>query len=417
VSNSLAIAAVTSTIRYVLDRSLQQPHAGPVGGANVTTLRPQELASSEVADTSGINVFCFQATPNHAWNLTDLPTRRPDGSMVQRPVAAVDLHYLLTCYGDEPSLEPQRLLGRVVGALAATSVLTRDVVTAALALYDDDTETAFLASSDLADEVELVKLAPMTLSLEEMSKLWGVLDTPYLLSLTYLATVVLIVADLTPSAGLPVARRSISVNAAGPPRLAELATDPPGEAAGAGAAVVLRGTGLAGTSEVRIGPATVAPDGEPTGLEVRAVLDDSVPAGVHAVQVRERSAAGPGGLPPARVVSASNALPLVVRPAVTAIDVEDDDVTLTVAPPLQAGQRATVVLGRLEGGDPENPADVALVLPPLAEAEAPRATLTLPRGEIPDGRWLVRVQVDGVDSLPEIVGEVYGAPDLTLPPP
>jgi hypothetical protein len=417
VSNSLAIAAVTSTIRYVLDRSLQRPHPGAVGGANVTTLRPQELAGSEIADTSGINVFCFQATPNHAWNLTDLPTRRPDGSLVQRPVAAVDLHYLLTCYGREPPLEPQRLLGRVVGALAATSVLTRDVVTAALALYDDDTDTAFLASSDLADEVELVKLAPMTLSLEEMSKLWGVLDTPYLLSLTYLATVVLIVADLTPSVSLPVARRSLTVTAVGPPRLVDLATDPPGEAAGAGSAVVLRGTGLAGTSEIRIGPATVAPDGEPTSEEVRALLDDSVPAGVHAVQVRERSAAGPGGLPPARVVAASNALALVVRPAVTATDVEDDEVTLTLAPPMQAGQRVTVVLGRLEGGAPEDPADVALVLPPLAEADAPRASLVLSRAEIPDGRWLVRVQVGGVDSLPEIVGEVYAAPDLLLPPP
>jgi hypothetical protein len=259
-----------------------------------------------------------------------------------------------------------------------------------------------------------VKLAPMTLSLEEMSKLWGVLDTPYLLSLTYLATVVLIVADLTPSAGLPVARRSLTVTAAGPPRLAELTTEPPGEAAGAGSTVVLRGTGLGGSSEVRIGPATLAPAGEPTSLEVRAVLDDTVPAGVHAVQARERSAAGPGGLPPARVVAASNALPLVVRPSVTVGDVGDDEVALTVTPPLQAGQRATVVLGRLEPGDP---ADVALVLPPVAEADAPQATLALPRDEIPDGRWLVRVQVDGVDSLPEIVGETYGAPDLTLPPP
>jgi hypothetical protein len=414
VSNSLAIAAVTSTIRYVLDRSLQQPHAGQVGGATVTTLHPQELGGGDVEGTPGINVFCFQATPNHAWNLTDLPTRRPDGSPVQRPVAAVDLHYLLTCYGDEASLEPQRLLGRVVGALATSSVLTRDVVGAALDLYDDDTETAFLASSDLADEVELVKLTPMTLSLEEISKLWGVLETSYLLSLTYVATVVLIVADLTPSLALPVARRSLTVTAAGPPRLAELATDPPGQAAVAGSTVVLRGTGLADTSEVRIGPATIAPDREPTGLEVRAVLDDAVPAGVHAVQIRERSAAGPGGKPPARVVAASNALPLVVRPTVAVADVGDDEVELELAPPLQAGQRVTVVLGRLEPGEP---ADVALVLPPVEEADAPQASLALPRDQIPDGRWLVRVQVDGVDSLLEIVGETYGAPDLTLPPP
>ena len=158
-SNSLAVAAVTSTLRYVLDRALQQSHAGQVGGASVTTLRPQELTGGDLAGAPGINVFCFQATPNHAWNLTDLPTRRSDGSLVQRPVAALDLHYLVTCYGDEPQLEPQRLLGRVVVALAATSVLTRDVVAAALRRSTATRPTRrFLADSDLADEVELVKL-------------------------------------------------------------------------------------------------------------------------------------------------------------------------------------------------------------------------------------------------------------------
>ena len=40
-------------------------------------------------------------TPNHAWNLTDLPTRRGDGSLTRRPVAAIDLHYLITAYGDD----------------------------------------------------------------------------------------------------------------------------------------------------------------------------------------------------------------------------------------------------------------------------------------------------------------------------
>ena len=97
-------------------------------------------------------------------------------------------------------------------------------------------------------------------------------------------------------------------------------------------------------------------------------------------------------------------------------DVDDDEVTLTVAPPLQAGQRVTVVLGRLEGGAPDDPSAPD---PGPAAGRRRRAgrRSSLPREEIPEGRWLVRVQVDGVDSLPEIVGETYGAPDLTLPPP
>ena len=78
---------------------------------------------------------------------------------------------------------------------AVNPVLTRDIVSAAMAHYADDVATMFLAQADLADQVELVKLAPAPLSLEDLSRLWSVLGTPYLLSLTYTATVVLIPAE------------------------------------------------------------------------------------------------------------------------------------------------------------------------------------------------------------------------------
>src|SRR5215203_1077797 len=86
-TNSLAIATVTTSIRFVIDRSLQQTHAGPVGGAHVVTRRPEELTAAEFTDGPAINVYCYLATPNHAWNITDLPTRRANGSLVHRPVA------------------------------------------------------------------------------------------------------------------------------------------------------------------------------------------------------------------------------------------------------------------------------------------------------------------------------------------
>ena len=268
----------------------------------MTTLHPSSLTTSDLAGAAGINVFCFLATPNHAWNLNDLPTRRSDGSLTARPVAALDLHYLVTCYGDDRALVPQRLLGRAVVALQATSVLTRDVVAAALDLYDDADDTTFLADSDLADEVELVKLSPTPLSLEEMSKLWGVLDAPYLLSLTYLATVVLIAADVTPTRR---AARSCSaqltVTPAAPPQIASLATDPLDQPILAGTTLVISGSGLvpttAGTTSLRIGPVELLPGDGATALAVRATLDGTVPAGLHALTVRHRSVAGPGRLP------------------------------------------------------------------------------------------------------------------------
>jgi uncharacterized protein DUF4255 len=417
-SNGLAIAAVTSTLRYILDRALQAPHPGPVGGASVTTLPVQQLANTDLAGSTGINLFCYQVTPNHAWNLTDLPTRRSDGSLVQRPVAALDLQYLITCHGQDASLEPQRLVGRVVSALSVNPVFTHDVVDAALSLYASDTETSFLAESDLADEIELVKLSPFTLSLEELSKLWAVFGTPYLLSLTYLATVVLIEAEVSPRISLPVRQRTVTITAAGAPRLESVDTDPPGEPVLPGTTLVLRGSGLLGTTtQVRIGPATLEPAAGPGGAELRIVLTDAVPAGMQAVQVAQSSPAGPDGIPPAQATATSNTLPLLLRPVVTVAGITPDTVALSVKPPLAAGQRAAVLLSRLAGGEPGDPGDLTISLPPVATAVAPQSSVELHREVIPDGEWLVRLRVDGVDSLAELVGETFGAPALTLPPP
>jgi hypothetical protein len=191
-SNGLAIAAVTSTIRYVLDRALQDPHPGPVAGARVTTRHPYQLIEVGAVPAPLLNVFLYQATTNQAWRLADPPAHDENGPIPRPPVAALDLHYLISCHGEDESLDAQRLLGRAVIALATTPILARDVVTAAVTTYQTQPETTFLGESDLAGQVELVKLSPTTLSLDEMSKLWWVLQTPYILSLTYVASVVLI---------------------------------------------------------------------------------------------------------------------------------------------------------------------------------------------------------------------------------
>lgn len=419
-SNSLAVAAVTSTIRYVVDRALQAPHVGPVGGALVSTLRPEDLADTDLAGSAGVNVYCYLVTPNHAWNLTDLPTRRSDGSAVQRPIAALDLHYLITCYGAEPELEPQRLLGRTVGALSATSVLSRDVVTAALDLYGADSATLFLTDSDLASEVELVKLSPVTLSLEEMSKLWGVLDTTYQLSMTYLATVVLIAAEVTPRAALPVQRPALTVSTFVPTRLVDVVTDAPGDAVSAGSTLVLRGSGLVGgpgtETMVRLGPALLLPEPDGNANEVRVVLTDDVPAGVLSAQVAHRSVAGAGAAP-SRSVGTSNALPIVVRPQISVDSLNATEVTFGLSPALQPEQRVSIVLSRLSAAVAGVTNDVDIALTPIASGGAPLSTVTLAHGDIPEGTWLVRLRVDGTESLPTATAETYDQPALTLPPP
>lgn len=199
-SNHLAIATVTAALM----RYLQSVIGAVVGSAVVTAVRPDGPNSGVPA--TGVNIFLYQATPNAAWRNQDLPARRPDGSLAQRPQIALDLHYLFTFYGDEALLEPQRILGSAVAALHARPVLTREEIRSAVAALP------FLSGSDLADEIETVKFTPQPLTLEELSKLWSVLfQTPYVLSMAYDASVVLIAVDGQPSMAQPVQRPAIHV--------------------------------------------------------------------------------------------------------------------------------------------------------------------------------------------------------------
>src|SRR5262249_1880890 len=161
-SNFLAIATATASLSQVLQAAITPD----VPGAHVTTVRPD---GNGALPNPGVNIFLYQVTHNASWMNADLPSRRGNGDLIQRPQAALDLHYLLTFYGDDGHLEPQRVLGSVVRALHARPIITRDIIRQTIAKPN----FTFLATSDLADAIELVKFTPLPLSLEELSKLWS----------------------------------------------------------------------------------------------------------------------------------------------------------------------------------------------------------------------------------------------------
>ena len=203
-SNFLAIAAVTASLSHLLQAAV----GADVPGATVTTARPDSTAAA--THPPMVNLYLYQVMPNAALRNADIQTRRSDGSLVQKPVAALDLHYLLTFYGDDAQLQPQRLLGSAVRTLHARPVLTRDIIQAAIS---DPTFSSAVGLSDLGQQLDRVKVTPLNLSLEELSKVWSVFfQTPYALSAAYNAAVVLIESEERPTPPhLPVRQPSLSV--------------------------------------------------------------------------------------------------------------------------------------------------------------------------------------------------------------
>jgi hypothetical protein len=106
--------------------------------------------------------------------------RRADGKLYHRALEVLDLHYLLSFYGNDGRLEPQLLLGAAVVALREQPLITPRVVGDA-----KEANPESLAMSNLEEQRPAVQITHEPLSLEEMSKLWTtMIQTRYLLSTT-----------------------------------------------------------------------------------------------------------------------------------------------------------------------------------------------------------------------------------------
>lgn len=196
-SNHLAIAAVTATLGDIVHKA-----AETAIGSSVSLQFGRPTAPSSGSLERKVHVYLYQVTPNPALRNNDVPTRTSDGRLTRRPQAAIDLHYLLSFYGDDTTLEPDRMVGAVTRDLHARPVLSAQAITDAISSRPE------LATSDLVAAPEQVKFVPAQLSLDETSRLWSIMvQTPHVLSLVYQGTVVLIDAEESPATILPVLTR------------------------------------------------------------------------------------------------------------------------------------------------------------------------------------------------------------------
>jgi hypothetical protein len=431
-SNALAIAAVTRALLDLLNEGLINNNVGSsVGGPiRVTALPPDRVLGSQPpngnTDPTQLNLYLYQVTFNAGWRQTELPTRDARGDFVSAPLLPLNLHYLLTAYGDV-DLNSELLLGYAMQLLHENPVLDRASLRKTLgAVSTAALPPAYqaLQASDLAEQVELIKLTPEAMSFDEMSKIWTSLQTHYRTSASYQASVVLIESRRARRTPLPVLTRGRRDQITGrepgvfvqpdllPPVPTLSSIVPPHEqiAARLGEAVEIRGVRLdADQAIVRFSdPRTLE------FVELQAVVtstrltvqlptgpglggadptlgtdSDNWRCGVYQVTARLTT-----GLDPERT---TNALPMALAPTLVSISAATvGGVTTFTAhclPPLHSGQRASLIVGERE---------LLLLVPDPPPADPPPFTDTLEfagkdftSGSTP----FVRLRIDGVDSL------------------
>ncbi len=382
-SNFLAIATVTAALQQLL----QTPVHTAVSGANVGFSRPDSSGSGG----PGVNVYLYQVTPNAAYRNADLPTRRADGTLLQKPQAALDLHYLFTFQGKDDLLEPQRMLGVVTSTLNDQPLLSAQNIQAAIA------SKTYLSSSDLANQVESVRFTPTALTLEEFSKLWSAFfQVEYSLSVAYQASVVLLESDRTPQEALPVQSRNVYVAPFRSPTITRIISQAgAGQPILASSTLVIEGRNLMGAvTLVRIGNVTVTP-ATVTDKAIVMPVPANAPAGLLGVQVIQSTMMGTPPLPHSGVQS--NVAALVLQPVITSQNATANQVSITVSPTVQVGQRATLLLNEATLPPPVTPAAYSFSLPPLSAATA---ALNFTTSGVQGGGtvYFVRVTVDGAES-------------------
>jgi hypothetical protein len=391
-SNTLAIAAVTMTLQYILQTVSNDPE---LNDATVTILPLDKARGTNTANQ--INLFLYMMSRNATWTNVDIPRQvRPGETGI--PPLPLNMYFLITAFGrDDDATQPfgHQLLGRAMSVLHDSPVLSAADIQAAT--------QASLPGNNLAQQLERVRLTLHPLSMDELSKLWTGFSAQLRLSAAYEVGPVLIESTRPTRTPLPVLTRGakdqgFTAQASLRPTLPTLTglTLPNSQAsARLGDTLTLSGVNLDGTTvtivfqhELFAMPVAVPPDPGATGKQVQFTLPvtqpDAWPAGVYSVSVLVQR---PGETFQRTAVNEQR-LELAPSITITPSSAPAGPITfsITVTPQVWPKQRATLLLGDQPGIE--------------ADAHPTKTgTLTFTSTGLTAGEYMGRLRVDGVDSL------------------
>jgi hypothetical protein len=381
-SDARAIEAVTETLRSLVDAGVKQ-----VEPSAVAVARPPDRVTDTNFDLQ-VNLFLYQTGLDGSLR-NERPSYVSPGESGE-PSLPLILHYLMTPYSkDGNDIDAHRMLGGAVRILHEHTVLSRTEL-AAIAPY-----------SDIARQVDQVRITWQSLDEKDIYSLWSVFQSPYRLSAAFEVRVVFIDSRVGGKMPLPVLTRGADDRGADVhgdtalPFPSLSAATPPGQqpAARARDVVALAGGRLSGPGiRVRLrhplieDPVDVTPiDVTDASLSFRMPEADQLAAGFYAVCVVHVDDEG--------VEHVTNEVPLLVAPRIasampmTVAQQPDGSavVRLDVAPKTLVGQQVFLLLQdravRARGFD------------------QPAETLEFEIDDAEPKTYLVRLRVGGVDSL------------------
>lgn len=199
-SNGLAIAAVTAIFKNLLEDGLVQNTAlSSMGNVLVTTLPPDQI-SVGVDGQPQLNLFLYQVSQNRNADLGKSDQSVHHQTSIEKdalPLLAVNLHYVLTAYGNK-DFQTEILLGYVMELLHQTPVLSKARIKAALNHIATINRSGLLAQAiestsveALTEQLDRVKIASNLFDTEQMSRLWSLFGGSYRPSITYEVSMVL----------------------------------------------------------------------------------------------------------------------------------------------------------------------------------------------------------------------------------
>ena len=191
--SALTIATVSAVLRSLLENGLAaRDVTTAIGGDVLVSAMPPDRIGTGAEEKPQLNLFLFQVSASTG--LRTLPGRKPDEG--KGPPLALELHYLITAYGAQ-DYQTDILLGYALQMFFETPVLSTETIQRAIKALSKSgggrmvaPGVAALASSDLPERVDQVRIVPQFLDPEASSRLWSAMQAKLRPSAAYKVSVV-----------------------------------------------------------------------------------------------------------------------------------------------------------------------------------------------------------------------------------